>query len=106
MSPYALALALTLAVEVPIVALLFPRQRLRMAFVCAAATVATHLSMHFALPRVLGSWGAAVLWGELGALTVEAAAYAIASRPRDPARALVTSALANLTSYAAGLAVF
>ncbi len=106
MNPYVLALALTLAIEVTIVALCFPGQRVRMGLVCVAATSATHLSMHFVLPRVLGSWGSAVLWGELGAVTVEAAVYAIASRPRDVGRALVAAALANLTSYAAGLALF
>ncbi len=63
---------------------------------CASATTGIHVRMqHFALPPMLGSWGAAVLWRELGALTVEAAVNALASRARDPAHALVAAALAE-----------
>jgi phytoene dehydrogenase-like protein len=103
---YLLALAITLAVEVPIVALLFPGQRRRMAGVAAAATTATHLFMHFALPPLLATWRGWLVTGELVALLAEAAAYALLSRPRDPARALAASALANAASYGVGLFVF
>jgi len=93
------ALALTLAVEVPIVAALFPDRRARLALVSAVATSATHLFMHLALPRLVPPerW---LLTGEAVALVAEAAAYALAGR--DVARALVASGLANAASFAAG----
>lgn len=100
MSGYAAALALTLSVEVPIVAALFPGRRARLAAVAAIATAATHLFMH----RVLPGWvspGAWLFAGEAIATCVEAAAYAAATR--DLPRALVASGLANLASFAAGL---
>jgi len=55
-SAYLQALAITLAVEVPIVALLFRGQRGRMALVAALATSATHVFMHFALPSLVSTW--------------------------------------------------
>lgn len=107
MSPaYLAALGITLAVEVPVVAALFPGQRLRMAVTCALATSATHLFMHFALPQLLPPGGPVLLLGELIALVVEAGVYAAAARPRELGRALIASALANSLSYAAGLVIF
>jgi len=97
---------LTVAVEVPLVALVFPGQRARLALACAAGTTVTNLAMNLLLPRWLGAGAAWLLAGELGALLLEAALYAAVGRPRDPARALVASALANGASFAAGLAVF
>jgi hypothetical protein len=102
---YALALAITLATEVPIVAVLYRGQRLRLAACCAAATTATHLLMHFALPHVVAA-PAVVPLGEALALVLEALAYWLAARPRALGLALVASALANLASYAAGLLLF
>ena len=93
------ALALTVAIEVPIVAALFPGRRVRLAIVAAVATSATHLFMHLVLPRLVpAAWW--LLAGEGVALAVEAAAYALAGR--DLARALVASGLANAASFAAG----
>lgn len=106
MSGYLLALAVTLAIEVPVVAALFAGQRLRMAVVAALATTATHLAMHFALPHVVSTYVAWLVAGELLALVVEAAAYALLSRPRSVERALVASAVANALSFGAGLALF
>lgn len=102
-SAYVLALFITLVAEVPIVAACFSGQRLRMAAVCAAATTCTHLSMHFILPQLVGSFGQFIFLGELGALLAEASVYWLASRPRDPGLALVASALANALSYGVGL---
>jgi hypothetical protein len=102
-SPYLLALALTLAIEVPLVALVFSGQRLRMALVAAVATTATHLFMHFVLPRLGLTYAGWLVSGELVALVGEAAAYAFLSRPRDLPRALAASAVANAASYAVGL---
>ncbi|MFO0584701.1 MAG: hypothetical protein U0229_20710 [Anaeromyxobacter sp.] len=100
MSGYGAALALTLAVEVPIVAAFFPGRRLAMAALAAAATTATHLFMNFVLPGLLppGAW---LLTGEAVATVAEAAAYALATR--NLPRALVASGLANLASFLAGL---
>jgi len=103
---YLLALSITLAVEVPIVATCFSGQRLRMAAVCAATTTCTHLAMHFILPRLVVSFGQFILVGALGALLVEAMVYWLASRPRDLGLALVASALANALSYGIGLIAF
>ncbi len=100
---YLVALGVTLAVEVPIVAAFFPGRRRRMALVCAIATTATHLVLHFVLPRFLPP-GTALLAGEALATVAEAAAYAIVSR--DLGRSLVASAVANAASYALGLILF
>lgn len=103
MNSYLTALAITLALEVPVVAALYPGQRRRMALAAALATSATHLFMHFGLPRLLPSAGAVLLVGEIFATLAEAGVYAAASRPRSLGRGLVASALANSLSYAAGL---
>jgi hypothetical protein len=94
---------LTVAVEVPSVAAAYPGQRIRMAVACALGTSATNLAMNGLLPRLLGSGAAFLVAGELGSLLAEALLYALVSRPRDPARALAASALANAASFAAGL---
>jgi hypothetical protein len=97
---------LTLAAEVPLVALVYPGQRTRMAAACALGTTVTNLAMNLALPRWLGAGAAFLVVGEAGALLLEAALYARVGRPRDLARALVASALANGASFAAGLMLF
>lgn len=97
------AFALTIAIEAPLVALVFKGQRVRMALVCAVTTGATNLFMNTLLRAWLPGWGLAVTVGELGALAIEAAVYALASRPRDLPRALFASALANAASYVVGL---
>ena len=103
---YLIALAITLAIEVPVVAAFFPGQRGRMAAACAAATTVTHLTMHFVLPGLTSSFGQFILVGEVGALAVEAGVYWLVSQPREPGRALAASAVANLLSYGAGLLYF
>jgi hypothetical protein len=96
------ALVVTLAIEVPLVAIVFRGQRARMALVCAVTTGATNLFMNTAFRTWIPERGLAITLGELGALAIEAAVYALASRPRDVPRALLASALANAASYAAG----
>ena len=96
----------TVVIEVPIVAWCFPAQRRRMAVVCLAATTATHAAMHFLLPPLVDSLGQWVIVGESSATVLEAAVYAVASRPRSLPRALIASALANGLSFAAGLLLF
>lgn len=95
------ALVVTLALEVPIVALFYRREWRRMAVVAAVATTITNLLMNLVLfGRVpyLVYLGA----GEVGATLVEAAAYFVASRDRGLGLALLASALANAASFAAG----
>lgn len=96
------ALTVTIAIEVPIVAAMFPRQRARMALVALVANAATNLFLNVGLPW-LGARGAArIVTGEMIALVGEAAAYAWWSRPRSIPRVVVASALGNLVSFAAG----
>jgi len=102
-SGYPLALTLTLATEIPIVAAFFPGHRARMAMVCALTTTATHLFLHFVLPRLLPVGSFSLVLAEGGITLVEAAAYWAASQ--DPGRSLAASALANAASFVAGLIV-
>jgi hypothetical protein len=101
---YALALGITLLVETPIVAALFPGRRGRLALTCLVASTVTHLLLHFVFPRLLPAAVSPLVVGELFATTAEAAAYAAMSR--EAGRSLVASALANSASFAAGLLVF
>ncbi len=101
---YGLALAITLAVEVPVAAAFFPRRRRRLALTCALATTATHLLLHFVFPAVLPRTVSPLLFGEIFATVAEAAAYAAVSGL--PGRALVASAVANSFSFGVGLLVF
>lgn len=103
MAPWAVALLVTLAIEVPLVAALFPGQRLRMACVAVAANVATNLTLNLVLPRIAALRGHYLIPGEILAVVAEAAAYALASRPRDVPRSLLASSLANALSFGAGL---
>jgi len=102
-SPLLAPWLLTLAVEVPCVAALYPGRRRAMALACALGTTATNLAMNGLLPRWLGTGAAWLVTGEAAALVLEALLYWAVSRPRDPVRALTASALANGASFAAGL---
>ncbi len=99
MTTYASALALTVAVEAPLVAAVYRGQRMRLAVVAAFATTASHLFMFRVLPGLVphGAW---LVTGEAIATAAEAAAYALASR--DLPRALIASGLANAASFVAG----
>ena len=100
---YLTILAITIGVEVPVVAAIFHRSWRRMAVVCLIATTATHLAMHFVILPLSGSYTTYLLTGEITATTVEAIVYAIFSRPRDIPRALIASAVANTLSFSVGL---
>ncbi len=100
------ALAVTLAVEVPLVSLVYRRERARMALVCALATSATNLAMNVWLIQAVRSYDTYLLAGELGASTIEALVYVAASRQRDIGRALIASGLANAGSFIAGQLLF
>ncbi len=99
-----MAWALTVVAETPCVMAVYPGQRRRMGLTCALSTTVTNLAMNYVLPRWLGAGVLFLLVGEMGALVLEAVIYAAVGRPRDLARALVASALANGASFALGLA--
>jgi hypothetical protein len=103
LAPYLVALGVTLAIEVPVVAAVFAGQRRRMAMVALLTTTTTHLLMHFLLPHYTHHPDQWLLWGEVGALAVEAIAYGLLSRPRDPGRGLLASGVANGLSFGAGV---
>jgi hypothetical protein len=100
MPRWAVALLVTLAIEVPLATVLFPGQRAKMAAVAAIMNVATNVTLNVWLPRVALLRGGHVLPGELLALVAEAAVYALASR--DLPRSLVAAGLGNALSFAAG----
>jgi hypothetical protein len=106
MPGWAAALAVTLVIEVPLVALLFPGQRLKMAAVATVMNAATNLTLNLVLPHLVWLHGQWLLPGEVLAVVTEAAAYALASRPRDLPRSLLASSLANALSFGAGLVPF
>jgi hypothetical protein len=101
---YGIALAITLLVEVPLVAAFYPGRRRAMALTCAVASTATHLLLHFVFPAVLPRGISPLLAGEAFATLAEAGAYAAVAGP--PRRAMVASAVANSCSYGAGLLLF
>jgi len=102
MGPVWLALAVTLVIEVPLVAALFPGQRLRMAVVALVANTVTNLTLNVVLPTLPVVGPHHLVVGELLALVGEAAVYAAVSRPHDLGRALVASGLGNGLSFGLG----
>lgn len=103
---YLEALALTLAVEIPVVAWVLRRSPWRRYLPAVLiANLVSHPALHFALPQILppSPPGPFVLVGELSVFAFEAAFYAVWVRPRPWPLAMAASAAANLTSFAAGL---
>ena len=100
------ALAVTLVIEMPIVALSYPGERFRLAGACAVATTVTNLVMNAWLSRASGSYDTYLLSSELGASLIEAIVYVAVSRGHGVGNALVASGLANAASFAAGLIAF
>ena len=103
MSPeYLAALTATICIEVPVVILFFPEQRVRMGVSCLLATTATHLFLFFGVPAFCPLQYQIVL-GESIAVVVEAVVYIVVSRPRNVSKSLLASAIANTASYGAGV---
>ena len=98
-----LALLITLVLEVPAVALFYPQERARMALACAGATTFTNVVMNTVLLRMATSYASYLLVGEIAAVLLEAAVYAVVSKRREVGRALLASAVANSLSFGAGL---
>jgi hypothetical protein len=100
------ALAITLLLEVPIVAAFYPGHRARMAIAATVANVATNLAMNLVIERRLFAYSSTLLTGEAVALVAEAVVYALVAPGRDWAKAFTASAAANLASFGAGLVLF
>lgn len=97
------ALAVTVAVETPVIAAVYRGQRLRMAAVCILTTSITNVGMNTWLRSTAASYDQYVLVGEVCAVVVEAIVYALVARGRDVSKAMLASGAANALSYAAGL---
>jgi hypothetical protein len=105
MNPVLFALAVAIAVETPIVALVHPGERLRMAGVAAAINVVTCLSMNTVLMWLSRTYSSYQLIGGIGAVLLEATAYSYMSHKAEIGRGFLASAIANAASYGAGLAL-
>ena len=102
----AVALAITLVIEVPIVAAFYRGHRVRMAIAATLANIATNLAMNALLVRGALPYNPTLLAGEGVALAAEAIVYGLVAPGRDWAKAITASAAANLASFAAGLLFF
>ncbi|MBI5489247.1 MAG: hypothetical protein HY905_18065 [Deltaproteobacteria bacterium] len=114
---YAIAAAVTLAVELPIVLYVARRARLlhsdaRVLVAALVANAATHPALWYVpwtlFPSVLEkpNYPLYLVVGETAVLLVETVVYWRLLVPHRPWLALAMSALANAASYAAGLAVW
>ena len=107
------ALLLTLAIEVPIAVSLVtwrrwaPRRLVVVALASIAASVITHPLLWLIDPMLRASLDTPVRWALLESLIVlvEASVYALAVG-LNARRALVTSFVANATSFGVGLAIY
>jgi hypothetical protein len=99
----AVALAVTLVIEVPIVAAFYRGDRVRMAITAVLANIATNLAMNALLVHRVLPYNPTLLAGEGVALVAEAVVYGLVAPGRDWAKAITASAAANLASFAAGL---
>jgi hypothetical protein len=107
-SAYTEALLVTIAVEVPIVALIYAELRWRMAVVALVATSATHYAMHQPLRGFFAGTGHPVLYAEIAVVLAEAVVLFAASRHqryegRRATTAIGASLVANAASYVVGL---
>jgi hypothetical protein len=96
------ALGLTLALEVPFVALCYPRQRLRLAVVALLSNALTNLTLNLVLPSIPAFQGSHVVIGEILAVVLEALAYTATAQPRNVGKAIMVSAVGNALSYELG----
>jgi hypothetical protein len=96
------ALTATLVIEVPIVVVCYPGQRLRLGLVALLANTLTNLTLNAVLPRIVLLHQHYLVIGEFLALTLEALAYFAAAKPRQLGRALAVSAACNALSYELG----
>jgi hypothetical protein len=96
------ALVATLLIEVPIVALGFPKRRLRLILVAIAANTLTNLTLNLLLPAIPFLRPHRLLLGETLAVVVEALAYVVAAGPGSFGRALVVSGIGNALSFELG----
>jgi hypothetical protein len=107
------AFAFTLAVEVPVFVAVArlpvgtpPKDRAplwRLALAGAAGTCATHPSLWFLWPRVVGDYTAYIVSGELLVTAIESATFFALARPITWPRAVAASVTANAASFGLGL---
>jgi len=102
-------LALTLAVEAPVVLLCLrssPWKRVLAALL--VANLLSHPALHFLLPRLISMQqvGVFILVGEGAVFVLEALVYLLVVRPRTAALAVAAAAGANAASYLVGLLLF
>ena len=97
------ALAVTVAVETPVIAAVYRSQRFRMAAVCILTTSITNVGMNTWLRSTATSYDQYVHVGEACAVLIEATVYALVARGRDVPKAMLASGASNALSYAAGL---
>jgi hypothetical protein len=97
------ALKVTLAVEVPIVALFYRHRWLTMALVCSVATGVTNYFMNTTWQALIPDRTIAIAIGEIGAFLIEAMVYAFVDRSAGIRRAFLASAVANAASFVVGL---
>jgi hypothetical protein len=102
LSDLALYLVVGIACEAPIVVLLYPGRRVRMAACCAVSTGTTQALLFFRLPIRFATWHGQLLFGEALAVVLEGTVYCIAARREGIGRALVASGLANMASFILG----
>ena len=105
---YAIALAITLLVEVPIVAAFYPAERARMGLVAVATIALASVALDVVLAHVALRRDVAITAGQGLAFAIESLVYANAARGRESGwrRALAASAAANLASYVIELVFF
>lgn len=106
---YVSALALTVAIELPVVLLVLRGRKWRRTLLAVLlANGLSHPLLHFALPHALAPEpkGRFILVGELAVFVLEALLYWLLVRPRPRARAITASAVANAVSYAVGLLIW
>jgi hypothetical protein len=106
---YAVALLITLAIEVPVVWWMLRARGWRRVLPAAlVANLLSHPALHFLLPRLLPArpLGTFILVGELSVFLWEAVLYLLWIRPRPWPRAVAAAAAANAASFALGLLVF
>ena len=100
---YLFALGITVAVEVPLVALAFPGERLKMAACDLVATTVTHLGMHLVTPISPEAFLTWLIVGETTAVVLEGLAYWAVTNKRGFLWAMGVSVVANAASFSAGL---
>ncbi|MBW2736577.1 MAG: hypothetical protein JRH20_29670, partial [Deltaproteobacteria bacterium] len=106
MTGYLAALALTLALELPVALLILRKNRARVLLAGLVGNGLSHPALHFLLPMVIvpqAAPGPFILVGELSVFAFEALLYVAMVRPQPWTLAVVAAAAANALSFGVGL---